>query len=502
MKKRVLFSEDETQFGFVFNNVRGRMPTVEDINAYIDYFLDTDVTDFSMTLNGTISASPSNILETYADKYEQKELFGKAVNFEDSFARTYYHVQRVLGVNHFQIWIDRLRAGGVNPWICMRMNDCHHGDILTSSKINPTWSNASYRSTSSYFDIALNYLLDEVRENWLQYIEEQLSLYDVYGLELDFNREPYCFPAGKKEEGRRVMLDFVRRVREITDRIGRERGKEIKLAILCPADPICAYNDGFDIAEMAHLSLVDRVIACPRWDTINNDIPVAIWKKLLPHTVEFTCKQEILLRSYPYFRAHKFLTVSTDHSFGQAAVFERLGCDSVYLYNYMPFSYPEKNDPDAGLQIHSCSSMNPRNHKKLLSEIGTRGGFEKKNCRYPLTYDDALPLFTPPHPRLPAALLPGIVSFFKIVTGEIRREQKKYIIIETAEQIEPCTLDIWANGEIAKPSPTGKELSEMFPKNVYTYSFDAEIDGEVELEIIPSSPVEIHYIEILAEAVE
>lgn len=298
------------------------------------------------------------------------------------------------------------------------------------------------------------------------------------------------------------MLDFIRNVREITNRIGRERGKEIKLAILCPADPICAYNNGFDVAEMAHLSLVDRVIACPRWDTINNDIPVAIWKKLLPHTVEFTCKQEILLRSYPYFRAHKFLTVSTDHSFGQAAVFERLGCDSVYLYNYMPFSYPEKNDPDAGLQIHSCSSMNPRNHKKLLSEIGTRGGFEKKNCRYPLTYDDALPLFTPPHPRLPAALLPDAVSFFKIVTGEIRREQKKYIIIETAEQIEPCTLKIWANGEIAKPSPTGKELSEMFPKNVYTYSFDAEIDGEVELEIISSSPVEIHYIEILAEAVE
>ena len=38
--------------------------------------------------------------------------------------------------------------------------------------------------------------------------------------------------------------------------------------------------------------------------------------------------------------------------------------------------------------------------------------------------------------------------------------------------------------------------------NVYTYSFDAEIDGEVELEIISSFPVEIHYIEILAEAVE
>ena len=94
------------------------------------------------------------------------------------------------------------------------------------------------------------------------------------------------------------------------------------------------------------------------------------------------------------------------------------------------------------------------------------------------------------------------MSFFKIVTGEIRREQKKYIIIETAGQIEPCSLKIWANGEIAKPSPTGKELSEMFPKNVYTYSFDAEIDGEVELEIISASPVEIHYIEILAEAVE
>ena len=112
MKKRVLFSEDETQFGFVFNNVRGRMPTVEDINAYVDYFLGTDITDFSMTLNGTISVSPSKIFETYADKYEQKELFGKTVNFKDSFARTYYHVQRVLGVNHFQIWIDRLRAGG------------------------------------------------------------------------------------------------------------------------------------------------------------------------------------------------------------------------------------------------------------------------------------------------------------------------------------------------------------------------------------------------------
>ena len=502
MKKRVLFNEDETQFGFVFNNTRGYMPTIEDINAYIDYFIGTDITDFSMTLNGTISAAPSSVIETYAEKYEQRELFGKAVDFTSSFAKVYHHVQKVLGVDHFQIWTDRLRAGGVNPWICMRMNDCHHGDVLTSSKIDPAWKNTPYREVSNYFDIALNYLLDEVRDIRLKYIEEQLSRYDVYGLELDFNREPYCFPAGKKAEGRRVMLDFIRNVREIANRIGQERGKEIKLAILCPADPICAYNDGFDIAEMARLELVDRVIACPRWDTINNDMPVAMWKRLLGDKVEFTCKHEILLRSYPYYRAHKFLTVSTDHSFGQAAVFEQQGCDIVYLYNYLPFTYPEENDPEAGLQIHQCSSMNPRNHKKLLSEIGTRGGFEKRNCRYPLTYDDALPLYDSSHPRLPIALAPNLVRIFKIVTGEITPAQKKYLIIEAAEPIAPEALTIFVNGNKAPPSKEHKELAEMFPKNMYTYSFDAEIDGECEIEIIASTPVELHYIEVLAEALE
>ena len=56
--------------------------------------------------------------------------------------------------------------------------------------------------------------MKEVRESMLAYLREQLSRYDVYGLELDFLREYHCFRYLTADMGecRRIMLGFLREV--------------------------------------------------------------------------------------------------------------------------------------------------------------------------------------------------------------------------------------------------------------------------------------------------
>jgi cysteine synthase len=124
---------------------------------------------------------------------------------------------------------------------------------------HPDWWISRHRNGRGYYCKCFDYSVKEVRDRILGYINEQLEKYDVYGLELDFTREAYCFPYGKPD--REIMLSFMRDVKAITTRIGNSRNKQIKVAILCQPDPMNAYHNGFDIVKMAEEGLVDVVIA-------------------------------------------------------------------------------------------------------------------------------------------------------------------------------------------------------------------------------------------------
>ena len=499
VKKRLFLNEDSDNFGY-FCHQENLLPDESLIDGFIDYYADSGVTDFVLNLNCAVSTTESAVFDSFIAKYEKTEEFGAPVNYKDTFLRVYYHIARVLGIDLYGRWIDRLKMHGIRPWLSFRMNDCHHNDFCYNENNKPEWSTTAYRSPFAWFDITLDYSQEPVREAMFNYIKEQTARYDVYGIELDFDREPYCFPAGKKAQGRAIITEFVAQVRAFLDELGKQRGHRIQLSLLCQANPIDAYENGFDIAAITRRHLVDLVVACPRWETINNDIPVGVWKQLIPDDVDFACKQELLVRSYPSYRAWHFPSVSTAHSLGQASAFESMGTDVTYLFNYMYkyFSTAKPSEEDA-IRIVEGSAMSGEAYLPTLRLLADTDNYRTHPLRFPLTYNDFGNLYNKTAPRLPQTVEGERAQLMRIVTGRIDPDRRCYLIIETSEAIDPATLTVFANGIRATYIPDGKEDRAVFKERVYTFAFDCEIDDCVEFDLLATEPCTVEYMEVLAE---
>ena len=63
------------------------------------------------------------------------------------------------------------------------------------------------RKPEFYIDKSRDYLIEEVRNEFYDFIAETLSKYDLYGIVIDFQREFNCFPPGREDEGRTVIFN-------------------------------------------------------------------------------------------------------------------------------------------------------------------------------------------------------------------------------------------------------------------------------------------------------
>lgn len=363
---RVFFNEDWEHFWHT-RYERGIKVNEEVLREFVFQYKDTSITDFSLNINGSTSSVPTKYMDTWGAKYLKKQENGETVDYSDTFAALWYDVFVRQGLDAYQIWIDTLKEIGIRSWLSIRMNDCHFNwakaALLKAEEVekHPDWWIAKYRSADGYFDKCFDYTVPEVRERIFGYIQEQLERYDVYGIEVDFTREPYCFSYG--QSNREMLLSFMEKIKKLALEIGKKREKEIKISILCQADPIKAYHNGFDLSEIAKRGLVDVVIASPRWHSTNTDIPVEIWKKLLGAKVSFGCMQQLLVKPSYFSKAY---ATDIDMAFGQAAANVARGADCIYLYNYMDKRLAMLDELN-----HSTSIINDdKVLLELLKEIG------------------------------------------------------------------------------------------------------------------------------------
>ena len=193
----LFYNEDWVHF-ITTRHYGGVPASVEALKEYIYSFKGTQITDFAMNVNGTVSTAESNVFETYADRYLLTEEHDDKVDYSDTFAKYAYEL-REKGIDMYQVWISALNEIGINPWLSIRMNDCHGSqsahDVRKSRDVETLADMhlAHYRERECYFDKCLDYSRNEVRERMLSYIEEMLSRYDVYGLELDLMRNMHYF---------------------------------------------------------------------------------------------------------------------------------------------------------------------------------------------------------------------------------------------------------------------------------------------------------------------
>ena len=483
---------------------KGQPINEESILQYVQKFQRSHVTDLIFNVNGTESCPPSNVLHTFIDKYLATDENGVAVNFKDTWASAVYQAFEQLKLDPYKIWFEEAKRLGMRPWISFRMNDVHGNwdltHILKSPEVeaHPEWWIARHRKAEHYFDKAFDYALLPVRQRMLSYIKEQLTRYDVHGIEMDFKREPYCFCIGKEEEGRALMLEFFRDVKAIVEEIGKSRGKQIKISVICQANPMVAYESGFDIVEIAKQGLVDVVVASPRWSTTNMDVPVELWKKLLPAQTEFAVLQEPNVKPD---NAYTMRLVNNDLEHGQVAAHIARGVDSLYVYNVYN---PIESDAPVAEKIYSHDTYCCASQEKwgiFMEQLGDLEQLPYLDRRVCVTFDDFQACYQPMTSILPLEVKG--VKVIKLYTGKIFAEQQSYFIMETDGVVDLSGLEVYVNGVKAEYTLQEKQDKNLIRgAQVYSFAFRLQTEKCAKVELVSKTPFIITWAEIYTEGLK
>ncbi len=113
---------------------------------------------------------------------------------------------------------------------------------------------------------AVDFSHAEIRDLCVQYCTEVCRNYDVDGIELDFFRHLYLFKnvargetAGTAQLG--LITDMVKKIREMTEKRGMEKGKPILVTARIPDSMEYCRAVGIDIESWIEQGLIDIVVA-------------------------------------------------------------------------------------------------------------------------------------------------------------------------------------------------------------------------------------------------
>ncbi|MDR2079064.1 MAG: hypothetical protein LBP74_05025 [Treponema sp.] len=504
---QIMFNEDWMHF-YLTRHENHIKPGEEELRDFIYQYRGTQITDFSLNVNGTISSFPSKTLESFVDKYRKTTENNGPVDYRETFADICSHIFAVKGLDHYAIWIKALREINIRPWISIRMNDCHGNleegpDIRRSEFVNahPELWRIRHRRPTEYFDKCLDYLKAEVSGRIYSYIEEVLDRYDPDGLELDFTREILCFPPGYEAMGRRALYDLMKRIKALTLEYTKKRNHKIAIGVLVHASPITNLNAGLDIALWARDCLVDVVVALPRWETINTDIPIGIWKELLPPSVQFGSGQQILIRPYrEYKNKNTPASITTmAMAFGQAAASLSCGADFIYLYNYMDMQSVDSSvgNPPQSVIEKNCQEI-------LFKNLGALESVLKMKRRHVLSYDDSINYWEAAASVLPLKLrADGPFRNIRIVTGTIPAKAKVSLVlgIQSDQPLTGEEFEVYVNSRALRLSGLGDLNEAVCDLPAYRFEIPADtfIENFVVAEIKAKKQAAVHYAEVVVE---
>lgn len=460
---KIRFNED--WFHFFHSRYENKIKVDEKyLKDFIFQYKDTQITDFSINVNGRISSFPSKVLESFTDKYTAKTENGKPVDYTQTYAALVYDIFIRQGLDMYKIWIDALREIDIRPWISVRMNDCHCNQMDTHLLMSefahqnaqlkrvrhrvPDKSIVRQSDDAFYWDDCFDYAKAEVRNQMRDYITEVLERYDIDGLELDFTRELPCFAIGFEPQGRAIMTQFLTAIKELTYNFSKIRGHEIQLSVLVNAMPQNNYDWGLDVVDWARKGLVESVIALPRWKTVDTDIPVRMWKDLLsPYHVAFAAGNQILTADCPDTFGY---TSTLETTIGAAAVYRSFGADFTYIYNHMDMFYngypcvkPWLPDEDACTKV-----LVPEKLSKLFKTAGDKDMLIHAKRRHFLSFHDFPMYWEKQTARLPIYCDdPLRYEFVRINVGEVPENAKMYLLIgvESQSDINKSSFSIRVN---------------------------------------------------------
>jgi len=498
--------------GFI-NSVGQYGCSEQDLVDFALQFKDTHVTDYVMQLCNTLATFPSKTNESLLDNYYIKDENGKVIG-----TSTYtgsvgaHHIYENLDTDYVGVWTDILRENGINPWISFRMNDAHgRNDAASDLMSDFYYENPQFRrapddnGVNKYYRNCYDYSHKEIRDNMLAMIDEALYRYNVYGIELDWQREMFLFGIGKEAEGMVILNQFMRDVKATVAKYEEKYGHEIKIGVRVASDVQTNMNFGLDVMTWVKEDIVDMVCPSGRHATADNGTPVAEWKKLLEgHDVILAPCIENNIQSHPDAGT---ATQTFETYCASAAMFLSEGADRVYLYNYFRRIDSMITDADRiTTDSNKLPIASPKQYHNIITTIGSLDKLMERNRKLIVTYNDLKSPTEAAEAQLPQMAFPMPGKSVNIVqaTGEIPEGAKvtyKFSLPNTkyAEKQPPVLM---INGEACTFEKI--EYSSLGITNRPIYCYDVPVslhdDGTFEAKITHTDYIEVDYAEIYIEA--
>lgn len=460
MNKGIMVNYDETQFWYT-RKLWGIDIDEEALRDMVRFYAGTGVTDMLFSAGVRAAQYPSAFNETFENIYQRAKAAGRLDEFP--WTVSWHETVTVRGYDPLAVYIDECRKNNMRGWLTFRMNDCHNCadfDHPTHPKLyteHPEYRRIRHRAVDGYYDYNFDYEYEVIRKWMLDIISECLDRYAPDGIELDWQREVFCFCPGR--ESREIMTAFMREVNSLVRRAEEKCGHEIPIAVRTLADPEDALEFGFDVAQWADEGLVRTVVVTPRWASVDTDMPLGLWKRLLRGTgVEIAAGVETLIRPT---QKGPFLNTRPEHVQACAAQYFSQGADKTYLFNYF-------DEPKPGVSVPGRVNRYDE-VRGMLKVIGDPEKSVHSDRVHMITFRDMRPQWRKIEEALPAVCeKPGQFAKLRVVTGEVPSASVATLRLGIAEP-DP-DAEVYVNSRPAKL--VGKAVCEPAYTDSPLYLFE------------------------------
>ncbi len=222
--------------------------------------------------------------------------------------RDYQEAANILRAMHdagqpaFKTYIDACRDMGIRCTATFRMNDWHgpepldmkgSADISFWVKQHPQFA-VREPATGRIMRLA-DFRHQQVRDYRLEVLKEILTDFDFDGVELDFMRSCWYFSPDyvrssfgfilpqRFDELAPCLTDFICKVRDFLDDLGKQRGREMTLGCRVPDRPETARGIGFDVPAWIRAARLTYI--CPSgYQGMSIQLPAERWKAMCAGT--------------------------------------------------------------------------------------------------------------------------------------------------------------------------------------------------------------------------
>jgi len=422
--KGPIFNQDSTEF--FYTHTADQMAG-EAVDAWVDSLADAGV--------GTLLSNVNAMRANYASKVWEPDWFGydpqgpddqpvlrhQPENGVAGSRRRLDSAKKLadMGINFHERAFVRCRKHGIGCWTSVRMNDIHDCDQEDSPLLSTFYkqqraegkTRVPYRFTG-WPDRALDWARPEVRDHYLKFIREQLAIFDLDGIELDWMRFGYHFQIGRELEGGKILTDWIAGVKRDCEQAAKRLKHPVKLGVRVPSTPETARNLGLDGAAWARAGLVDVLVPTPFWATNEFNMPLATWRQLL-HGTKCVLAGGLEIRYEPY-PGGPAIMMTPELAAGAAMAVLAGGADCVYLFNYFA-------------DMHLGGQWTKQQYDTTLKAMQSLAALDKLPRRHGVTFRDTRAPGEPSDTPLPAS---GGICSFRVQTGPKPTGRKVEALIE------------------------------------------------------------------------